>query len=412
MARGDDATREIRLYGRRIGEIRRLGPAWVSFEYGADYADTPGAAPLSACLPPTAQAPVKDAATAWFWGLIPGGLRRYDLARTLGTTPRDMWTMLDATGAECAGAVQIVDPAEEETPGLHPVEPEELAMLLRTVPVEPIGADERRARTALAGAEDKLALTRTEAGGWAVPLAGAPSTHILKPESRTFDDLVENEHWCMTLAHRAGVPAARTEIVTVAGAPVLVVERYDRTRTADGAIARVHQEDAAQALATIRQYEDLGGPGLAQIARVPGVAATELIERAVLNSMVGNADGHAKNLSVLEPGTPQARLAPAYDVVCTDAYPGADTTLALRIGDAVQPGHVTRGNIVKCAAALGADPDATLERLAVLAERLADAAADTASEPPGLRVPVRDVVCSRAERAAREFGADTGANVW
>ena len=383
-----DAIREIRLHGRRIGEIRRLGITRLSFAYGAEYADTPGAALLSACLAPTAQAPVEDAATAWFAGLLPEGVRRGYLARVVGTSPYDMSTLLDAVGAQCAGAVQVVDPTGEETPGLHPLEPGALAGLLHDVPVEPIATVDRRARNALAGAQDKVALARAEAGGWAVPLAGAPSARILKPQHRRLGCLVENEHWCMTIARRAGVPAARTEIATVAGTPVLVVERSDRTRAPDGAVTRLHQEAMAQALATTRKYEDEGGPGLAQIVRLPGLPAMTLIERAVLNWLVGNADGHAKNRSVLEPATARARLPSAYDVLCTESYPGLDTTLALRIADAAEPGDVTPENVAKCAAALGADPDATLGRLAVLAERLADAAADAATEPPRLRVGV------------------------
>ena len=38
-----DRTREVRLYGRRIGEIRRLESNQLEFEYEPDYAREPGA---------------------------------------------------------------------------------------------------------------------------------------------------------------------------------------------------------------------------------------------------------------------------------------------------------------------------------------------------------------------------------
>ena len=65
----------------------------------------------------------------------------------------------------------------------------------------------------------------------------------------------------------------------------------------------------------------------------------------MLNWIVGNADGHAKNISVLEPGTERARLAPAYDVLCTETYPGVPKDHAIRIGGARYPGEVSMSAI-------------------------------------------------------------------
>ena len=259
-----DRTREVRLYGTRIGEIRRLGANRLEFEYESDYAREPGAPPLSACLDVNSRGASTEAATCWFTGLLPEGKRRERLARIVGTTEIDVWTLLDAAGSECAGAVQIVNPAYEDTPAYLPLDDSALASLLHTIPVDPIGTVHRSARISLAGVQDKVALAREHDGSWSVPLAGAASTHILKPQSAEFAGLVENEHWCMTVARTAGLDAARTEILTVQGAPVLVVERYDRTRTPGGALARIHQEDTAQALATVEKYESCGGPRCAR----------------------------------------------------------------------------------------------------------------------------------------------------
>ena len=403
-----DQEREVRLHGKRAGTIRRLSLHELAFAYAPGYREDPTAPPLSTCLPKSMSTASTRRATAWFTGLLPEGPRRDQLARIVGTTSIDLWTLLDAAGAECAGAVQIVNPAYEDVPSLLRLDARELEALLHTTPVEPIGTVDRSARISLAGAQDKVALARSADGAWAVPLAGAASTHILKPQSTKYRGLVENEHWCMTIARSAGLEAARTEIITVGERAVLVVERYDREATPGGGSVRVHQEDTAQTLATTRKYESEGGPTLGKIARVRGISTNDLIDRITFNWIVGNADGHAKNLSVLEPGTRHARLAPAYDVLCTETYADVPVELAITLGGAKQPGDVTALSIAKAAQAIGADPHATLERVARLAARVAEAAHSEKFEPYGLRITVRDQVRSRATRASRWADAGMG----
>ena len=409
MAPCVDRMREVRLYGRRIGEIRRLGLNRLEFEYESDYAREPGAPPLSVCLDVNTTGASTEAATCWFSGLLPEGLRREHLARIVGTTTIDLWSLLDAAGAECAGAVQIVNPAYEDAPAYFPLDDSALASLLHTIPVDPIGTVDQSARISLAGAQDKVALAREDDGSWSVPLAGAASTHILKPQSARFAGLVENEHWCMTLARTAGLDAARTEILTVQGASVLVVERYDRTRTPGGALARIHQEDTAQALATLKKYESCGGPPAREIARVKGIDGADLLDRLMFNWMVGNCDGHAKNFSVLEPETPRARLAPAYDVLCAETCPGLDYDLALKLGAAQYPAQVTLDDLVQTGAEMGVGAEQTREHVQSLGARLAEAAESPRLAPYGLRITVQDLVRSRAERASRLFAPKTPA---
>lgn len=395
-----DPTREIRLHGRRIGEIRRLALDRIEFRYAAPYAAAENAPPLSTCLPVETGKPSVERASAWFDGLLPEGVRRKQLSLIIGTHERDLWTLLDAAGAECAGAVQIVNPIYEDNPGLHRLDEDELARLLHSTPVEPIGTVDRGARISLAGGQDKVALARGRDGAWAVPLAGAMSSHILKPQSRKYQGMVENEHWCMTIAREAGIDAARTEIMTCAGAAVLVVQRYDRTRTAGGERVRVHQEDLAQALGRTAKYEADGGPSVAEMATVPGVTRAVLY-RLLLNWIVGNADGHAKNFSVLEPGTERARLAPAYDVLCTETYPGIPKDHAIRIGAARYPGEVTMSAVERCGATLGVSKEESREMVAALGARVSEAAESLRFRPRGLRVTVTDLVRHRAERASR-----------
>ena len=60
---------------------------------------------------------------------------------------------------------------------------------------------------------------------------------------------------------------------------------------------------------------------------------------AVFHFLVGNADAHAKNIALLH--LPDGvRLAPLYDVVATDAYPHLGSTLAMAIGDELDPARI------------------------------------------------------------------------
>ena len=53
------------------------------------------------------------------------------------------------------------------------------------------------------------------------------------------------------------------------------------------------------------------------------------------NFLTGNMDGHAKNLSLMYQGK-QVRLAPLYDMMCTDIYEDLSKKLAMKIARSMQ----------------------------------------------------------------------------
>ncbi|CAB4725644.1 unannotated protein [freshwater metagenome] len=72
------------------------------------------------------------------------------------------------------------------------------------------------------------------------------------------------------------------------------------------------------------KYERYGGPGLAKVAALldrnalaPTRELTRLVQAVAFTVIIGNADAHAKNLSLLhaEPGV--VELGPLYDTVPT-----------------------------------------------------------------------------------------------
>ena len=71
-------------------------------------------------------------------------------------------------------------------------------------------------------------------------------------------------------------------------------------------------------------------PTFASTSRL--AAVTEYTRRLVFNVLIGNADAHLKNWSLIYPDGRTPKLAPAYDFVGTIPYPPADR-LALSLGD-------------------------------------------------------------------------------
>ncbi len=139
------------------------------------------------------------------------------------------------------------------------------------------------------------------------------------------------EHATMTLAKRAGIAVAKTQVIRLAGANALAVRRFDREQD-----RRIHSISAGTAIraATASGAEpEMGYPELARILRRVGITqddrnqrdARELFRRMVFNILVDNTDDHEKNhsLLVVNPfANGRLKLAPAYDVLPTNSGQG------------------------------------------------------------------------------------------
>ena len=391
-------TLTVMLHGRRVGKLTREGVETLSFQYDSAYASDAANPPLSARLPLRHETYGHRETHAWFNALLAEGTRRQHLARIVNAASLQTWELLHAAGGECAGAIQTVgEEHHDEEPRVAVLAPHQIYALLRDTPVEPIGTLSAAARISLAGAQEKVALYRCDDGQWALPLGGHPSSHILKPQSTRFERLVENEHYCMTLARRSGIDAAHTSVQHMDDLAVLVVERYDRVRTHAGTLRRVHQEDFAQALGSTRKYESEGGPTTREFFTVPGAQRDALFERIMFNWIVGNCDAHAKNYSILEPGTARARLAPAYDIVSTECYEELDRTLATGIGQAANLNEVDRDQSEALGRQIGYAREEASERVHALSERVLGAVEACTKEGVDSG-PVRtDIIEARAE---------------
>ena len=326
----------VYLNGQLVGRLRRESSGAIDFVYDKSWLGWDNAIPVSVSLPLREDRYIGDPVLAVFENLLPDNddIRRR-LAERAKAEGSDAYSLLAAVGRDCIGALQFLpDGVAVGQTGVidaRSVSDEEIAKIVSDLARSPLGVGEdQEFRISLAGAQEKTALLYWD-GKWQVPHGTTATTHILKPQigrlpnGIDLSNSVENEHFCLELVAALGLPVAKSQIVDFAGKQVLSIERFDRTRTRDGRLLRVPQEDCCQALSIppSRKYELDGGPGIRAIydllkgSDVPDEDHKTLFKAQIVFWLLGATDGHAKNFSIrLAPGG-RFRLTPLYDIVST-----------------------------------------------------------------------------------------------
>lgn len=378
----------VRSEDALVGTLAQSRDGRFEFSYSGEWLARPHRFPISVSLPLHAP-PAPGAAHAFFSNLLPESELRRVLSQRLGISADNDFELLAAIGGECAGALTLStgdEPDRARAADYRPLTSEELETLA-AAQVLPAIDGRSGLRLSLAGAQDKLPVL-VEGTSLLLPIGSSPSTHILKFPNRHYKHLPGNEVLTMTIAAHLGLPVARTELWELRREGMCVVERYDRVRDASGAVRRLHQEDLCQVLGlrSTMKYQKEGGPSFTrcfeavrEVSAQPLVDGQNLLKWIAFNTIALNADGHAKNLSLLytESGL---RLAPFYDLVCTRAYPRLAPELAMSIGDEFDPTLVRRSHWEQVARELGLGVRFVLGTVRELAERLPEAADAAAAE--------------------------------
>lgn len=318
------AVLDVSLRGRPVGTITHLPGDQTLFAFDEAYIEDENRPTLSLSFKDvyggllTGFRPVQTRVPPFFSNLLPeGALRRY-LARRAGMKEVREFPLLGILGGDLPGAV-VVRPADcEEWPD---------------------GDDHRQGgdeahpmRFSLAGVQLKFSAVMEASGGLTIPASGAAGDWIIKLPSATYTGVPENELSMMELARHVGIDVPEVKLVSVrgiGGLPVgteeiggdaFAIRRFDRG--ADN--ARTHLEDFAQIFSVFpeRKYEKANYRNLAEViwTEIGAPGMTEFVRRLVFNALIGNADMHLKNWSLIYPDGRTPALAPAYDFVSTIAY--------------------------------------------------------------------------------------------
>jgi serine/threonine-protein kinase HipA len=395
----------------------------LAFTYDAAWLADPAARAISISLPKR-EAPFNRRETRpFFAGLLPDEGQREAVARALGVSKGNDFRLLEQLGGDVAGALTLWPEGEPPPAGsglaaAEPLEDARLVEILDTLPTRPfLAGAEEGLRLSLAGAQQKLPVVLIN-GRVALPALGQPSTHILKPPISRLPGTTENEALALRLAWGVGLQAAPVQARRVGDRPYLLVERYDRDVGTDGRVRRLHQEDFCQALgiAPEKKYASEGGPTfppcfelIRRACAQPAPAVLRLLDAAIFNVIVGNADAHGKNFSLLyQPDG--IGFAPLYDLMCTAAYPDVHAKLAMKVAKRATLEEFTPTTWEDFGREIGMGPPFVRRRAGALAERTmetlpfaAEGIANAGFEGPELR-RIEDVIRQRA-RKVLELGA-------
>ncbi len=323
-----------------------IGTLWeddrdrLQFAYNQDALGGALTSGLSVRLPLREEPYDARAAEPFFENLLPEADTRDLVAMVERFDPSQTVRLLGSIGSECAGAVSLWPEGMHppDPPAYEPCAPEDLTRFFDSAHTEEFVRAHLEGRQSMSGAQEKLVFLKEE-GQYFLPLEGAPSNVLLKRERERFPGLLQNELLCLRLAEKAGMPVVASTACSI-GPSVFETSRYDRSGARRDEISRLHQEDLCQAAGrrAAQKYESRGGPDLGQIQTVirmhssdPLTDTEHLARWTLANTVLGNNDGHAKNLSLLY--LPEGiRLAPIYDVVCTEVYPFLGREFAIYLG--------------------------------------------------------------------------------
>lgn len=387
------------INGRVIGKVSRSiakAGTKLTFDYEPGWREARGAMPLSLSMPLSGASYGDDMITPWMWNLLPDNDRTLQkIAVTNHVSPQNVFALLWVIGEDCPGAVQFVesDRVSELAAGgdikwLTDAEiAERLADLKRT---QSMGRQKNEGQFSLPGAQPKTALLRGDDGRWGVPSGRIPTTHILKPPISDLDGQAENEVFCLALANKAGLAAARANVMRFGEEIAIVVERYDRFRNREGEVRRIHQEDMCQAMAVhpAKKYENEGGPGIVKIMDLlnwssdPTEDRRRFMRAIAFNFVIMGTDAHAKNYSMLF-AAGRVRLAPLYDVASYIPYVPErwqDLRMPMKIGDHYLYSDIYPRHWERMAKVCGFPADEAIQQVAELVHVLPGAAAEVAVE--------------------------------
>lgn len=312
-----------------VGTLRLHADERSEFAFLASYRDTPDRPILGQYFEddPGRRYTSRMRLIGFFSNLLPEGALRELLAAKANVHPEREFFLIQELEEDLPGNVRLRQAGES-------IEPQPLT----TPPEEP--AMDPGLRFSLAGVQLKFSMVR-RGKALTIPLTGEQGEWIAKLPDVRFSGVPENEFVVMSWAGAVGIDVPEIGLVPLADVENLppevagmagsafIVRRFDRLHG-----NRIHIEDFAQVFG-VYAHEKYKGASYENIGRLlfeldGDRALNEFVRRLVFNSMVGNADAHLKNWSLIYPDGHTALLSPAYDLVSVVTFL-PNQTLALSL---------------------------------------------------------------------------------
>ena len=324
------STLNVLLYGKPIATITNVGNDRTLFAFTEAYINDESRPILGLGFKDslggllTHFKPTQTKLIPFFSNLLPEETMRNYLAERAGVNPAREFFLLWVLGQDLAGAI-TVEPADGEVlpPNIHQEISDETKY-------------EAPMRFSLAGVQLKFSAVQQANGGLTIPATGQGGSWIVKLPSSRFEAVPENEYSMMELARMLGMDVPEIQLLPINqianipegigkfGDSAFVIKRFDRS---DG--RAIHIEDFAQVFGVYPEdkYKKASMRNIAQVIGIEGQEEdiAEFTRRLVFNTLIGNADMHLKNWSVIYNDKRTASIAPAYDFISTIAYISDDS---------------------------------------------------------------------------------------
>lgn len=324
------STLNVLLYGEPIATITHVGNDRTLFAFMDSYIHNESRPVLGLGFKDalggllTNFKPTQTKLTPFISNLLPEETMRNYLAERAGVNPAREFFLLWVLGQDLAGAITVESADGEALP------PNVLQGIEDKTKIE------SPMRFSLAGVQLKFSAVQQANGGLTIPATGKGGSWIVKLPSSRFDAVPENEYSMMELARRLGMDVPETQLLPInqianipdgigkfgdafKNAQAFVIKRFDRAGD-----QTVHIEDFAQVFGVYPQdkYKKASMRNIAQVIGIEGQDddIAEFTRRLVFNTLIGNADMHLKNWSVIYKDKRTASIAPAYDFVSTIPY--------------------------------------------------------------------------------------------
>ncbi|MBP7408840.1 MAG: HipA domain-containing protein [Flavobacteriales bacterium] len=194
----------------------------------------------------------------------------------------------------------------------------------------------------VAGAQTKLSLGLMRGVSSTSPdrftILGVWGSHILKPPTANYPQMVELEDLTMHMAELAGIRTVPHGLLSMKdGTLAYITRRVDRVGKPGGRkMKKLHMEDMCQLTERMTEHKYRGSheqvvKAIQRFATNPQLDVIAFYEQVLFSFLTGNADMHLKNFSLLKDAQGHYDLSPAYDLVPSTLLINETEELALSL---------------------------------------------------------------------------------